>query len=136
MNIALTHQQRVAILEREMASHPKAEIVTNHYFAEGTYTREILIPAGTLLTGKLHRFSCINILAKGKIKVVTDEGEYDVEAPYTFVSGAGVKKVGYVLEDAVWINVHPWDGKMNLQEIEQVVIEPELAALGETICLG
>jgi hypothetical protein len=67
---------------------------------------------------------------------VTDEGEYDLEAPYTFVSGPGVKKAGYVLEDAVWINVHPWDGKMSLPEIEHQVIIPAANQLEQTLCLG
>ena len=124
-------------LEAAMLTCEQLELVTNHYYAKGTYTRELILPAGTLLTGKIHRHSCINILAKGKIKVVTDEGEYDIEAPYTFVSGAGVKKAGYVLEDAVWINVHPWDGQMTIEQIEHNVIVPSYEQLEqEALCLG
>jgi len=130
------HKDKLLALEAQMTTCEQIELETRHYFAEGTYTRELLIPAGTLLTGKIHRHSCINILAKGKIKVVSDEGEYFIEAPHTFVSGAGVKKAGFVLEDAVWINVHPWDGKMDIQQIEHEVIIPSGNQLEQTLCLG
>ena len=108
-----------------MLELPQLEIETKHYFAEGTYTREVFLPKGTVLTGKIHRFSCINIIAQGKILVITDEGEYEIEAPHTFVSGPHVKKAGCVLEDTVWINVHPWDGAQDLDTIEQTLILSE-----------
>ena len=118
------NDEKIGELDAAIKEMEQVELETNHYFADGTYTRELMIPAGTVLTGKIHRYSCINILVKGKIKVVTSEDEYDIEAPYTFVSGPGVRKAGYVIEDAIWINVHPWDGNMNLEQIEQQVVVP------------
>jgi len=107
-----------------------------HYFAHGTYTRELYIPADTVLTGKIHRHSCINIITKGRIKVVTDEGEYEISAPHTFVSGPGVKKAGYTLEDTIWLNVHPWDGiEEDVDKIENEVIIPSYEALEQEIRL-
>lgn len=107
------------------------ELETRHHFAHGTYTRELYVPAGVVLTGKIHKHTCINILAKGTI-VVTDGGiEREISAPYTFVSPAGAKKAGFALTDVVWINVHPWDGEPDLDLIEQQVITHE-----ELPCLG
>ena len=73
--------------------------------------------------------------------VVTDEGEYQIDAPHTFVSGPGVKKAGYALEDSIWINVHPWEGEEDLDMIEEAVIVPSYEALEKEmreglICLG
>jgi len=121
-------------LERHMAAFEQAELKTLHHFADGTYTRELHIPAGTLLTGKIHKTSCINILAQGEIMVVTDEGNYSLKAPHVFVSGPDVKKAGYVIKDAVWINVHPWNGEESVELVEQQVIEPE--ELERIECLG
>jgi len=127
------HRDLMASLEAAIVRElPPVELEEKHYFAHGTYTRELHIPKGTVLTGKIHRESCINILSKGKLKVVTDEGEYEVEAPHTFVSGPGVKKAGFALEDSIWINVHPWDGEANesaLEAIEDSVIVPSYEAL-------
>lgn len=116
----------VFALEEAILAEPQIELETEHFFAHGTYTRVLHLPKDTVLTGKIHRHSCINILAKGKMMVVTAESEYEIEAPFTFVSGAGVKKAGYVIEDAVWINVHPWSGAEDMQLVEQEIIMPEL----------
>lgn len=114
----------IMALETELKKHEQIELETRHHFAHGTYTRELHIPKRCVITGKIHRHSCINILAKGKIRVVTEEDDYDIEAPYVFVSGPGIKKAGYALEDSVWINVHPWNGTDSLEQIEAEVIVP------------
>ena len=136
---SLAHRDKMAELEAAMIEFgTPAELEEKHYFAHGTYTRELFIPKGTTLTGKIHRHSCINIISQGKIRVITDEGEYDIEAPHTMVSGEGVKKAGYALEDTVWINVHPWDGVSDLNQLEQQVIAPSYESLDyeEKLCLG
>ncbi len=114
-------ERRASILdlESQMAEMPQIEIEVRHYFAHGTYTREAFLPAGTILTGKIHRHSCINIISKGRIRVATEEGSSEIQAPYTFVSGPGIKKAGLVLEDTVWLNVLPWDGVVT--DIEALV---------------
>ena len=119
----------IEALEEALLELPQAKLETKHYFAYGTYTRELHLPKGTTLTGKIHRQSCVNILAKGKMLVVTNEGEYEIEAPYVFVSSAGIKKAGHVLEDSVWINVHPWTGPEDLEMIEHEIIAPSFKAL-------
>lgn len=140
MNLERTdYREKILSLEQSIAANlPPVECPVKHHFAEGTYTREMFIPAGTLLTGKIHRHSCINILAQGRIVVVSDEGRKEISAPHTFVSGPGVKKAGYALEDSVWINVHPWNGQDEVEQIEEKVIVPSYTALDqeERLCLG
>ena len=127
------YRKNIANLEAIMQEMPQVEIETKHYYAHGTYTREVFLPKGTVLTGKIHKHSCINIISKGKIAVVTDEGEKIIEAPYTFVSGSNVKKCGAVLEDTVWINVHPWIGEEDIKMIEaELMVKEE----GELLCHG
>ena len=67
----------------------KADMQLFHYHMEGVYARELHIPKDTTLVGEIHKFDCINIVSKGKIEVVTDEGIDVIEAPITFVSPAG-----------------------------------------------
>lgn len=135
----LDRRETIEALEAFMLESGKTiELETRHHFAEGTYTRELHIPAGVVLTGKIHRHSCINVLAQGTI-VVTDGGiEREISAPYTFVSPAGAKKAGFALTDVVWINVHPWAGEPDLELIEQQVIVPEHGTLTheDVPCLG
>lgn len=133
------HRKKMEELESVLNQFEQAELETKHYFAHGTYTRELFLPAGTILTGKIHRYSCINIVVKGRIAVVTDEGDFEIAAPHVFVSGAGVKKAAYVLEDTIWINVHPWEGEEDLELIEEKIISPSYEALEmeeDLICHG
>jgi hypothetical protein len=76
-----------------------------HYFAGGLYAREITIPKGTCLTGKIHLFEHLNIISKGDISVMTDEGIKRIVAPATIVSKPGIKRVGYAHEDTVWTTI-------------------------------
>jgi hypothetical protein len=107
------------------------ELPTRHHFAHGTYSRELHLPAGVVATGKIHRYSCINIIAKGSLLIFTEEGDYEVTAPFTFVSGPGVKKAGFALTDVVWITAHPWDGPEDVALVEKEIIVPSFAALAD-----
>ncbi len=126
-NLAVNRLQvrsKIAALEDELRKMPQIDPETKHYFAHGTYTRELHLPAGATVTGKIHRHSCINILLKGKIRVVTEEDDYDLQAPYVFVTSPGIKKAVHVIEDVIWLNVHPWNGSDDLEQIESKVITP------------
>ena len=117
--------QRIAALEAAMlATGEPVALKEYHHFAKGTYTRELHIPAGVMLTGKIHAHSVINILAKGTIVVSDGGSDREISAPYTFVSPPGMKKAGFALTDSVWINVHPWDGEADIEQLEYQVITP------------
>ena len=91
---------------KSIVGDSKGGIEPVHYFCEGMYAREISIPADTALVGEIHKHSHLNVVSKGKIRVATDEGVRTIEAPATFVSPAGVKRAGYVIEDTVWTTFH------------------------------
>lgn len=111
-------------LETEMLKLPPAEAPVTHHFAHGVYGREMFIAAGTILTGKIHRFATLNFLMQGEITVTTPEGVRRIVAPAIFTSKPGCKKVGYAHTDVIWVNVHP-TRMTDLAAIEQKFIEPE-----------
>lgn len=92
-----------------------------HRFTKGCYLREIFMPKGTRIIGKIHATEHFNILLKGKVTVLTAEGVDEITAPHTFVSKAGVQKVVYIHEDCIWQTVHVTD-KTDLDEIEKEVV--------------
>jgi hypothetical protein len=83
------------------------EVPVTHYFSTGVYAREIFIPKGSLIVGKIHKYDQINIISKGDISVVSEQGPIRIKAPYTIVSPAGTKRIAYVNEDTVWTTIHP-----------------------------
>ena len=102
--------------------------VTN-YFAHGTYGRELFIKKDTFLVGKVHRHEAITILLKGKCRFATDSGDYDVEAPYTWVAGTGNKGI-FAYEDSLLLVVHANpDNLTDLGELEKNIVAPSYDAL-------
>lgn len=85
---------------------PQLELDVKNYFSHGVYARELYIPKDTILTGEIHKFTNLNILVKGKIKVsIGDEIEL-LEAPYIVVSPPGTKRIAHTMTDCIWITIH------------------------------
>ena len=99
-----------------------ASCPVKHHFAPGSYGREMTLPAGMVVVGKIHKHAHINVISKGRVQVFTEqEGALELAAPCTFVSSPGTKRVVHVLEETVWTTVHVTD-KTDLAEIEREVI--------------
>lgn len=99
-------RERIVALEDEMLKMPQVEIKTTHHFAPGIYMREIFIPKGVLLTGKIHKTEHLNILSQGRLSVLTEGGIETLVASTVVKSQPGIKRAGYAYEDSVWITVH------------------------------
>jgi hypothetical protein len=119
-------------LQYAMLALPKEQQVDSnkwlkHTFSEGTYARELSMPKGMLVIGKIHRHSHINIISRGKCIVYTTEGKQIIDAtnhPVTFSSSPGTKRVGYMLEDTIWTTIH-LTNSTDIDEIEKEVIISE-----------
>lgn len=119
-----TYEQLKALEHAIVDNCEPAELKETHHFADGIYGRELFIPAGTVLTGKIHRHSTLNLLIQGDITVTTPEGMRRIQAPAVFVSEPGTKKAGYAHTDTIWVNVHPTK-ITDLAAIEAKFIVPE-----------
>lgn len=113
-------RSKVFAAEALMKEMPSAIHLTKlfHYFAPGIYARELHIPAGMTLTGKIHKYPQLNILSKGRISVLTEDGVKEVEAPFTVVSPAGTKRIAYAHTDCVWTTILNTD-LTNIDQIEK-----------------
>jgi len=110
-----------------------------HYFTPkdatygcSTYAREMFIPKGTLIIGKIHRHQHLNFISQGKVTVFTEFGRKHLTAPCTFVSEVGLKRAVLAEEDTLWTTVHltAFDSEADLAKIEDEVIAPTYADLG------
>ena len=113
-------RSKVFAAEALMKEMPSAIHLTKlfHYFAPGIYARELHIPAGMTLTGKIHKYPQLNILSKGRISVLTEDGVKEVNAPFTVVSPAGTKRIAYAHTDCVWTTILNTD-LTNIDQIEK-----------------
>lgn len=102
-----------------------------HHFAPDVYGREMLIPAGGTIVGKIHRHAHLNVIVKGRAKVSTEFGGREVKAGDIFVSEPGVKRAVHAIEDTVWLTIHPNHANtQDLKALEDYVISPSYEALG------
>lgn len=96
-----------------------------HHFAPGIYLREIFMPTGAVVIGKIHRTAHLNLIERGSCSIVHADGSTEhLTAPYTFVSQPGVQKVLYIHEDCVWKTIHP-TSERDLDRLEAELIEPD-----------
>lgn len=113
-----TIREKTFVLEDAMrALGGTTELPLKHHFARGLYARELFIPKDTVLIGKIHKYEQLNVMAKGDLSVLTEEGIKRVQAPFVIVSSPGTKRVAYAHEDTVWITIHATD-ETDLEKIE------------------
>ena len=105
---------------------------TEHVIADGMYLRKLFIPKETLVVGKIHLMTALNIVATGDVTILTQFGTKRLKAGFTGVSKAGIQKVAWAHEDTVFINVFRTD-LTDLAAIE-VAIAQDITQ-GELGCL-
>lgn len=97
----------------------KEDLEPIHYFADGMYLRSLFLPEGMVVVGEMHRHSHFTILAEGKSKIVSQDGDMDVEAPFVFISTPNAKRSVYAITDCTWITVHlNHDNCTDIEEVE------------------
>lgn len=95
-----------------------------HKFTDGIYVREIFIPAGTYIVGKIHKHGHPNFLMSGTVQVVTESGGVEtLKGPLSMISPPGTKRALRAITDLVWVTVHhnPTNTQ-DLDELEKIVI--------------
>ena len=102
----LNTREKVNALEILMRQQPQIELEVKNYFAYRTYIRELYIPQGVMLTGKIHKYSQFNILIKGEMSVLVGDEVKRIKAPFHIISEAGTKRIAIAHEDCIWITIH------------------------------
>lgn len=116
--------------EDRLRDCPQISFRVRHHFSEGIYLREMILPAGAALTGKMHRHAHLNILAEGEITVWTEQGMKRLKAPCIIPSQPECKRAGLTHAPTTWITVHhnP-DNLRDPQKLEALYTYPESHAL-------
>lgn len=78
-----------------------------HSFSEGVYIREMFMPQGGLVIGKLYKISHTWFLLSGELEVATDEGNEYYIGPCYVNAPEGTKRVLHAVSDVIFVNVYP-----------------------------
>lgn len=128
-------------MEAQMLEQPQVDIAVQYMFVNGMYVRHIVIPAGTILTGRVHKFGYVDIMLKGHIFVATPDGVKEMKG-YNILEGKkGRKRAGLAVEDTHWVTVHRTDetdpngieDKLTVMTIQQYEALPD-SEKGELPC--
>lgn len=114
-------REKIERLDTYLQQLPQVDLQTRHYISSGMYAREIIIPAGTCLTGAAHKLDHINVCC-GDIIVWTEGGMKRLTGYSTMTSKAGAKRVGLALEDTVWTTIHRTD-ETDIEKLEEQLFE-------------
>lgn len=111
-------------LESKMKEYPQLDIPIDHHFHAGMYARELTIKAGTLLTGRIHKFDHFDIMLSGDITVSTDDGQVKRLTGLNIMQGkAGKKRAGYAHVDTHWITFHSTDERHEDEMLDYLTCE-------------
>lgn len=113
----LSARDKVSIIETEAKKFDQVEIPIKHYFVPGVYIREIFVPKGVLLTGKIHKYPQFHVITKGDISMLIDGEMKRIVGPCNIMSSAGAKRIAYAHEDTIWLMVHGTE-ETDLEKIE------------------
>ena len=109
---------------------PQVDIPVKHYFSPGVYAREISIDKGTILIGKIHKNQTMNVISSGEVSVFSIDGVVRVQAPYTFVSSPGAKRIIYAHENSTWTTFHGTH-ETDVEKIEEEFIAKDYSEVNE-----
>jgi hypothetical protein len=115
----------VALEDSLKAIDRPIEFELRHFFANGVYVRELIIPAGVVLTGQIHKHEHIAICTQGEISIFDEAGLRRVKAGDVFVSRPGIKRAGYAHSETRFLNVLRMS---NPEERDLQVLEAEFVA--------
>ena len=93
-------------LEAHLLTLPQVDMPVEHDHCSGLYARTMKIPAGTVLTGAVHREECFFVVRSGIIAITTDKGVTKAHAGDMLKSAAGTKRAGVAITDVVVTTFH------------------------------
>lgn len=118
--IAITQAEmrtRVLAFEQEQLKKPQVVIPVEDNFFPGGYARTIRVPAGTEMTGAIHKYQNFNLLVSGELLIIAEDGPKHLIAPAQFWSPPGTKRVGQMLTDVVWTTIFATE----LTDVEEII---------------
>ena len=109
-------------IEQHLIPLPQVECSVIHRFGPGLYIREVHIPAGTFAIGHYQRYEQMNVMLKGRVTILKDDGSTgELIAPMQFVGKPG-RKIGLIREDMIWQNVYATT-ETNIKKLEEEFLD-------------
>lgn len=118
-----TVREKIETLESEWKKLPQVEIPVVHRYSGGIYAREIIIPADTLLTGRIYKDDHFDVMVYGDVTVSSDDGLKRLQGFNIFPSKQGKKRAGYTHSETKWITFCSSKEMLNEEYLDHLTTE-------------
>jgi len=115
MELSVEVKREIEILQKNIINSKSNKVFVDkeslkvasikHIFSDGVYVREMKAEAGTFLIGKIHKQDHVWMLMSGSLITITEDGLKEIKGPVYGTAEKGSKRVAYVNEDCVFVNV-------------------------------
>ena len=95
-----------------------------HHFGPDVYMRQMDAKAGTIVVSKMHSTGHFNVLLRGAVSLITEDGIKTVYAGEVMLSAPGTKRIGFFHEDSSWLTIHPTT-ETDIEKLEDYLTIPE-----------
>lgn len=112
-------------LEEKLRQYPQQDCPVKHTFTPGLYSRQITMPANSLILSETHGTRHQFVILQGSIIVIIDGKKEMLQAPYSGITEPGTRRLLYVLEDCIFTTFHPTNIKPKSDSKEDVELAVE-----------
>jgi len=107
---------QIIAIESLLKTLPQSVFDITETMIDGVYVRSIIIPEGSILTGKVHNFESIAILAYGTLALANGAEAKVITGPTIMIDEPGIKRLGKALTDCLFFTVHKYNGLISEAE--------------------
>lgn len=123
----------IVALQKQMTDMEQLEIkVWHHFIGDHIYVREMFMPAGSVIVGKIHKKQHLLQVQIGSVKVTSKEYSGILRGPIAYNSGPGAKRALLALSDCFISTVHEVSST-DLDKIEAELIADTFEDYEESI---
>lgn len=131
-------KQELSLIDGAVKHHTdemEEQFPTKHNLENGLYTREVLMPKGSLVVSFIHKQNHPSFFLKGEMSILDDKGNIKrIKAPMSINTEVGTQRVAYMHEDCTWACVYRTDAK-NIEEAERDVYTENYLELPQSVIL-
>lgn len=120
---------KVLALQSHLAEAPQFDFPVMHHFTAGAYARQLFMPEGTVIVGRMHRTEHL-LFVSGDVTILNGGERERVEGVRVLNTQPGTKRAIYAHADTTLITFHITDSR-DLAEIEAAILVPEPGLLAE-----
>lgn len=107
-----SHKKMANLIAAVRKYLPPAEVDIRHHFIPGGYVREMIIPQGILVVGRIIYKDTISAISQGKLLVYLGPNDTEIlDGPKTFVATPGAQRAALALTEVRWVTFMVTDEK-------------------------